>query len=49
LKEAVRKLRMDNDRKDDIIRNTKSKIENKNKENEEIMMRGEKELEKVSK
>ena len=40
---------MDNDRKDDIIKNTKNKIENKNKENEEIMMRGEKQLEKVSK
>lgn len=33
---------MDNDRKDDIIKNSKNKIENKNKENEEIMMRGEK-------
>lgn len=40
---------MDNDRKDDIIKNTKNKIQNKNKENEELMMRGEKELEKVSK
>jgi hypothetical protein len=40
LKEAVRKLKMDNDRKDDIIKNTKNKVENKNKENEELMIRG---------
>ncbi len=33
---------MDNDRKDDIIKNTKNKVENKNKENEELMIRGEK-------
>ncbi len=42
LKEALRKLKMDNDRKDDIIKNTKNKVENKNKENEELMIRGEK-------
>jgi hypothetical protein len=42
LKETVRKLKMDNDRKDDIIKNTKNKVENKNKENEELMIRGEK-------
>lgn len=42
LKETVRKLKIDNDRKDDIIKNTKNKVENKNKENEELMIRGEK-------
>lgn len=40
---------MDNDRKDEIIKNSKAKLEVKSKENEDVNMRISKDCEKATK
>lgn len=49
LKEANRRLKMDSDRKDELIKNSRAKLEVKSKENEDTNMKISKDYERAAK
>ena len=49
LKEANRRLKMDSDRKDELIKNSRAKLEVKSKENEDTNMKISKDCERAAK